>query len=349
MRLGPVTVASLLFLAFLAFAPVSPTSQIQPSIVGHIEGDGVLVKTSTNGTTETDAGPTVVASGSEVTVGAGHALLTLEGGGEVSICGPAHFSMLKSGNALTLALDYGRVHPSLDSPKALTIYTPTIVATPISIGGGPRDMTLGLNHAGEMCIFAGSGAARVEQQLSGQSLIVPQNGTVSLQGGQIDSLRADPDSCSCEYSHMQQNPPRQAAFQVQNQELSVLRQPIVPENKEPPVVPPPPSDQQPVYTVLMPPLTFDASTPAPPPGPSPETVLLVREVRVRPAVIFRGHVDAETEIASVVPVPRSPASDVKLSSSNRPSGSHPGLLKRFANFFRKMFGGGLCVGAGCRD
>ena len=115
----------------------------------------------------------------------------LNSGGEISICGPAHFKMVKSSGALTLALDYGRVHPSLESSDAFTIYMPTMVATPIAIGGGPRDMTVGLEQGGEMCIITASGAMRVEPQFSDQSVIIPQGGTASLAEGQIVSLHAE--------------------------------------------------------------------------------------------------------------------------------------------------------------
>ena len=112
--------------------PLSPSrlsAQDLPVIIGRIEGDDLVVKTATHGGVETDAGPTVVASGSDVTLRSGHALLLLDAGGEIIICGPAHFTLLKSAGAVTLALDYGRVHPSLDSPETLTIYTPMIART----------------------------------------------------------------------------------------------------------------------------------------------------------------------------------------------------------------------------
>ena len=157
------------------------------------------VVTKTPAGIETDAAPTVVASGSDVTLRSGHALLLLNAGGEISICGPAHFKLIKSSGAVTLALDYGRVHPSLESADEFTIYTPTIVATPIAIAGGPRDMTVGLEQDGEMCVLTARGAMRVEPQFSDQSLIVPQGGTVSLVGGQIESLQADASACACDF------------------------------------------------------------------------------------------------------------------------------------------------------
>jgi hypothetical protein len=339
--------ASLFVLGVLALVSVSPTAQIPSAVVGRIQGDSILVKTATRSGLETDAGPTVVASGSDVTVPSGHALLSLDGGGEISICGPAHFTVFKSGEALTLAVDYGRVHPSLDSPQPLMIYTPMIVATPISIAGGPREMTLGLNQTGQMCIVAATGAMRVEQQLSGQSLIVPQSGAVSLQGGQIDSI-ADATSCSCDFPHNRMGSPLPSPSSIQ--EISVLSRPVVPEPRLPEAVPPPPPPvEEPVYTVLMPPLSFDATAPAPPPDPSPETIMLVREMRVRPAAVFHGHVEPEPMEASLIPVPHAPpaATTAESAEDDRPPDSRPGLVKRVLNFFRRVIGGGPCAGAGC--
>ena len=53
---------------------------------------------------------TVLRSGSDVHVKAGQARIELIEGGHITICGPAHFSVLKSGGSLTLALDTGTIH-----------------------------------------------------------------------------------------------------------------------------------------------------------------------------------------------------------------------------------------------
>jgi hypothetical protein len=137
-------VALLAIVAALSIRDIHISAQDFPVVLGRIEGDDLEVVTKTPSGIETDAAPTVVASGSDVTLRSGHALLLLNAGGEVSICGPAHFKLIKSSGALTMALDYGRVHPSLESADEFKIYTPTIVATPIAIAGGPRDLTVGL-------------------------------------------------------------------------------------------------------------------------------------------------------------------------------------------------------------
>ena len=215
-------------------------------------------------------------------------------GGEISICGPAHFKLIQSSGAVTLALDYGRVHPSLESADGFTIYTPTIVATPIAISGGPRDMTLGLDQDGEMCVLTARGAMRVEPQFSDQSVIVPQGGTVNLAGGQIESLQADPSACSCDYprAHLEAPEPAPLQHSVPLSDIGELAPPLPMQRKGTENSPPPPaSPGEPVYTVLMPPLSFNANSPEPPPEPAPETILLVREVRLRPAAEFRGHAE----------------------------------------------------------
>jgi len=57
---------------------------------------------------------------------------------------------------------------------------------------------VGLDSSGAMCIRANKGAVRIEQQLTGQSVLVPQNGDVSLSNGQLESLRTAAGSCTCE-------------------------------------------------------------------------------------------------------------------------------------------------------
>jgi hypothetical protein len=341
--------ALLAVLATLSIRDVHISAQDFPAVVGRIEGDDLEVVTKTPTGIETDAAPTVVASGSDVTLRSGHALLLLNAGGEISICGPAHFKLIMSSGAVTLALDYGRVHPSLESSDGFTIYTPTIVATPIAIAGGPRDMTVGLQQDGEMCVLTARGAMRVEPQFSDQSMIVPQGGTVSLAGGQIDSLQADASACSCDFPRAHMEPPKSAPPSRSQPVLDVgaLSPPLPPQRTRTDNSPPPPSTSagEPVYTVLMPPLSFDANSPEPPPDPAPETILLVREVRLHPTVEFRGHVNpvpAQTVAVHVSPPAPTPAVD-------RPAESQPGVFDRVRNFFRRLTGKGPCAGAGCNS
>ena len=353
--IGPALLVALT-LAALTVARGRAFPQFSPAIVGRIDGDDVVVKTAMGAVDEVNTAPTVAASGSEVTVGAGNALLELDGGGKVSICGPAHFTLLKSGGALTLALDYGRVHSSLDTPNEVTIYTPMIVATPISVSGGSRDITVGLERSGEMCVLAARGAMRVQQQLSGQSLLVPEGGAVGLTDGQVASLGSGPVSCSCEYSQISRAKPESRT--PSPHELSVLRPPSTPKQIIPAA---PPPAEEPIYTVLMPALTFDASAPEPPPDPSPEMILLMREARVRPLAVFRGHVNAAplppvTAAAAAAPAAPEPAPYAARNAARDPAreedraaNSQPGLLDRVWNFLRRVSGRPPCVGVGCRS
>lgn len=335
--------------ALLLYAGRSAAQDL-PTVIGRIEGDDLEVVTTTPVGVEKNAAPTAVANGSEVTLRSGHALLMLDAGGEVSICGPARFKVIKSSGAVTLALDYGRVHPSLESADAFTIYTPTIVATPISISGGLRDMTLGLEPTGEMCVLTARGAMRVEPQFSDQSVIVPQGGRVSLAGGQIQSLQIDAAACSCEFPRASLErpktaPPESPATPPPSRSVGVLNHPLPPEPKSVDESPAPSVPKEgPIYTVLMPPLSFNANAPEPPPNPDPETILLVREVRLRPSVVFRGHVNpAPTQAAALPPAQSIPSKPI----SDQPPQTQPGFLDRMRNFFRKLAGRSGCAGAGC--
>jgi hypothetical protein len=235
-------------------------------------------------------------------------------------------------------------------PDILTIFTPNIVATPVAIGGARRDATLGLNQSGDMCILTDRGAMRVEQQLSGQSVLVPQGGTISLVGGQIESLRADAAACACEFSRASLEGTRPAPasppLPSASQEISVLSHPLEPEPKKSDAAPPPaPPSEEPVYTVLLPALSFNANSPAPPPDPSPEEILLVREVRVRPSAVFRGHVDPAPPVqAAGLATIAAPIPVQTQAATGQPK---PGIMARVRNFFRSMSGKAPCVGAGC--
>jgi hypothetical protein len=354
-------VALLATFATLSIRERHISAQDFPAVIGRIEGDDLEVVTKTPTGIETDASPTVVATGSDVTLRSGHALLLLNAGGEISVCGPAHFKLIKSSGAVTLALDYGRVHPSLESSDTFTIYTPTIVATPIAIADGPRDLTVGLEQSGQMCVVTARGAMRVETQFSDQSMIVPQGGTASLVGGQIASLRADASACSCEYTRAHMEAPPNAAAPAPSHtqpplDIGTLAAPLPPQIKKTENTPPPSApDKETIYTVLMPPLSFDANAPEPPPQPAaapvpaPETILLVREVRLRPTVEFRGHVNPAPVQAATVQTPPPPAPLPPHAVDNRPPAPQPGMFDRVRNFFRKLSGKQPCAGAGCNS
>lgn len=350
--------AILAVIAAVSIRDAHISAQDFPAVIGRIEGDDLEVATTTPAGVEKDAAPTVVANGSDVTLRSGHALVMLNSGGEISVCGPAHFKMIQSSGSVTLALDYGRVHPSLESSEGLTIYTPTVVATPVAIAGGTRDMTLGLDPTGEMCVLTSRGAMRVEPQFSAQSMIVPQGGSVSLSGGEVSSLQADASSCSCDYPRARLNAPAQIpapeSASAENgeprAEIGYLASPSAAPRRKPGSVPPPASGKEPVYTVLMPALSFSVNSPEPPPAPNPETVMLVREVQLRPLYEFRGRVNPAPEPVSAHPN-AAPATSGTSPAEKQAPAPKPDLMDRMREFFRRLTTSndrnGPCAGYGC--
>src|SRR5262249_5371258 len=163
-------------------APDEPPSDA----VGVIIGDQIAVEGPMTVRVENGEVRTLLRSGSDVRVKSGMARIELVEGGQIAICVPAHFSLLKSGASLTHALDKGTVRAQIDSEPALTIYTALIQARPIPIGGGTQDALVGFDSANTMVVRAKSGAVRIEQQLTGQSIVLPQNGDVLLTNGSLD-------------------------------------------------------------------------------------------------------------------------------------------------------------------
>jgi hypothetical protein len=287
--------------------------------VGAIEGDSISIEGPMSVDVVHGQVRTVLRSGSDVRVKAGQARIKLVEGGEILICGPAHFSVLKSGGALTLALEGGTIHVHLENDLALTVYTPQIQARPISIGNGPEDVLVGLDSVGSMCIRANKGAVRIEQQLTGQNVLVPQNGDVSLSNGQLESLRTAAGSCTCEAG--------MAAIPEQvTTEISRLATPeeikkAAEERKAdslPATASPPVEKPEPVYQVFMPPLRYDANAKVQPDSYDPNLIVLVRRVHVRPTLIFQGKVEGAPVIAQATPPP-APPSRQKAAATQKPA------------------------------
>jgi hypothetical protein len=317
-------------LAALLACPSLRAQATPPGAIGQLEGNDVSIDTGagTGPTASSSSAGGPVFNGSVVTVHDGKARLTLAVGGEADVCGPAKLTLLQSGGAITLALDFGRIHLQLLRGTSLRIFTPTIIATPLAIGGETRDITAGLDMNDSLCVLATSGAIRLEQQFTGEGIIVPQAGEFFLNGGKLVPIAGAPGSCACTAMHAQSAPPPQipvlgvsspaplatppqpaesaptAATPIAkapkpapepNVQLRVLAQaddvhPNVPPAKD--VAPPPPPDAMPEYKIIMPPLGFSASSPTAPPETPMDAVLLVRTVHVEPEYEFTGHVDA---------------------------------------------------------
>jgi hypothetical protein len=332
-------------LAALLLVTALRSDQLPADSVGAIEGSDIVVKGPVSIDVANGRSRTVLANGSEVTVKSGPARLDLVEGGVIGICGPAHFSLLKAGGTLTVALDYGSVHARLQGNPALTVFTPLVQANLVDIGGAPRDATISLLTSGEMCVHPTSGAARVEQQLTGQSFLVPQGGEVSLTGGQLDTMPSSSGMCGCEIAVAKND----LALPVRSTGLSALS-PTKEFHPHPPAPPAyvaaerkddgiigtrnsgsrsngPPAVEQPIYKVVMPPLTFDAVSPGLPPDPSPATILLVRTVRLRPTVVFRGRVEEPAPAASPRNAPAVATATLAAQNDSAKSGSPPSTSK----------------------
>lgn len=378
------------------FAPARSGAQVSPRIIGRVEGDDFAIEADPGSAPPAIAIAGQLFSGAHVTVKGGDARVMLDSGGAISVCGAARFQILSSNGAITLVLEYGQLDLHLDAASNVVVYTPLIVATPLSIGGGERETLVGLARSGDMCLRAPHGAARIEQQLSGQSLLVPQFGEISLAGGQVVAMDAPAGECACSVDEAKLRtkrapattttvetigalassrathesaaapPPRSPASAPAAQSApqipieapapapglasssaqsepspppmlfsgpAVQQPPQAPRAAADPTVPPPapPDSEVPIYKVLVPPLTFDAFNPAPPPNPDPETFILVRSVRVQPDVVFTERVEGkgkqQTDVASVNP-----------SGKTNGQPQSRGFFSSVGHFFRHIFG-----------
>jgi len=276
---------------------------------------------------------TMLRSGSDVHVKSGQARIDLLEGGSISICGPAHFSVLKSSGSLTVALDSGTIHAHIEGSLSLTVYTAQIQARPLAIGGGAQDILAGLDPSGAMCIRASKGAVRVEQQLTGQSVLIPQGGDVTIANGQLESLHDSAGRCVCEM--LPTTIPSAVTTQVSGlastEELKKAAQP-----KPAPAVAaaPPQKSNEPVYQVFMPPLHYDASAKTQPEY-DPKLIVLVRRARVRPTLIFQGKVEGDPVVAQVaLPQPPLPNS-AKGDPAKKPEDDS--TWNRVRSFFHKLW------------
>lgn len=248
-------------------------------MVGRLSGDDVSVKGAISFETENGRTTALLASGSDLTLRSGEAKIDLPESGEIILCGPAHLSILKSGAAITIALDYGQVHLRVSATAQVTVYSPLLIVTPAPIGTRETDLTVGLDQKGELCVMALSGAVRVEEQFSGESLVVPQGGNIQIEGGELRTLRRGARTCSCELLVSQNNPRREM-------ETSVPRpSPNGPSNARAPE-----SSSSPIYRIDVP-LAFDASSATAQMGLTLQAVQIIRESVVQQPVSFRGAVE----------------------------------------------------------
>jgi hypothetical protein len=336
--------------------------------VGTIEGDAIALQGPMNVEVVNGQVKTMLHSGNDIRVKSGQAEIDLVEGGKIAICGPAHLSLLKSGGSLTVALDSGVVHIHVETAPSITVYTAQIQAKPIAIGDGAQDVLIGFDAAGVMCVRTESGAVRLEQQLSGQSVIVPQGGDIMLNNGGLEGITNTGGHCECEIQIAKEALPppevsriatpdeirqrdaakaaeaaavkdaaerdasdraaaekdaadkvaaaeRAAAERAAAGQAAAVRGASASNNVKPPVpwgenAAPPvekkvakneaPKSQEPIYQVFMPPLAYDAKAAAPADNFDPKFIVLVRRVRVKPTLIFKGTVEGETPVAKQV-------------------------------------------------
>ncbi len=273
--------------------------------VGTIQGEAISVQGPMSVDTTNGQIRTLLRSGSDVQVKSGSAHIDLVEGGNITICGPSHFSLLKSGTSLTIALDRGTIHAHIEGQLSLTIYTAQIQAHPIPIGNSPEDFLVGLDGSGTMCVRPSKGAVRIEQQLTGQNLLIPQNGDVSLANGQLETLKTSPGQCVCELQLSAKQP--EISTQVSGLATSEeLKQKAATKTADPAAQTVPPVKEEPIYQVFMPPLHYDANAKVQQ-DYDPNLIVLVRRARVRPTLIFQGKVEGDPVVVQAA-APGPPAS-----------------------------------------
>jgi len=328
-RRAAIPLACLAVLSIALIAAAARSDQPSTDSVGIIEGDSIRVTGPMSVAVVQGQSKTVLRNGSDVQVKSGAARIDLVEGGQISVCGPAHLSFLKSGGSLTIALDTGMIHLHVERDLPVNIYTPQIEAQTVSVGGAPRDVLVGFDASGAMCVRANRGALRLEQQLTGQSVLIPQAGDILLPNGQLDSLRTSSGHCVCE---LQAAPPDPEISEIATADAMRKQNAQRKSNSEPANSESASATEEPVYQVFMPPLVFDAKAKVQP-EIDPRMIVLVRRVRVRPTLIFQGRVEG-VSVAAATPPPPAPASASATKSATPASVS---LVDRLRNFVRKLW------------
>lgn len=321
-------------------APAPLPDEAPSDTIGAIEGDSIAVQGPMTVQVVNGLVKTILRSGSDIRVKSGRAQIHLVEGGRIVICGPAHLTILKSGGSLTLALESGTVHAFLTHGPALTVYTAQIQAQPLAIGDGAQDSLVGFDTPGAMCIRARNGAIRLEQQLTGQSLVVPQGGNVMVTNGQLDGVRTSTGHCSCDLEMAKIAPSRMEneTSMIASAKDAKPKSPSATDSEPPPA--PAVASDQPIYQVFMPPLRYDASAKIQD-VPDPRLIVLVRHVRVRPTLIYEAQVEGDPVVAEntspeaiAVPRPKTEKNQVPKPANSQAGAS---MVDRVKSFFRSLW------------
>ncbi len=188
---------AIIALIAIAAAPTQAQEHWPPGAVARFTGEDISFEGSALGPPIAGGTSFFISSGTVLTVHSGDARLNLPGGGTVDICGPAKLTLLESNAVYTIALNFGRVHIRLADPTELHVFTPFVMATPISIAEEARDLSIGLDINDAMCVFAAQGAARLEDQFSSENLMVPQLGEFFLSGEKLSPTGGPAGACRC--------------------------------------------------------------------------------------------------------------------------------------------------------
>jgi hypothetical protein len=333
-------VVGAMFWVAILVAVAAASDQPAGDAVGVIEGQDIAVTGPMSVEVAGGQVKTILRSGSDVRVKSGQARISLVEGGQISICGPAHFSVLKSGGSLTVALESGAIRARLEREPELTVYTAQIQAQSVAIGDDPREILVGFESAGMMCVRTYRGAMRLEQQLSGQSVMVPQGGDVMLANGQIDTLRNSAGHCNCELQIAKAPavPRPESAIPARSETGETAKsEPAQNASNSAAPAEKPATKEEPIYEVYPPPLRFDASTKVQP-EPDPRLMVIVRRVRVRPTLIFQGRVEGEPVATAAAAAPPQPP--VASAPVHAPAPPEASVFDRVRSFFRRLWSRG---------
>jgi hypothetical protein len=341
--------ASLFALSFASGqnAAAAPLPQEpQGEIIGTVEGQAIAVKGPMSVQVVGNEVKTLLRSGVDIRVKSGRAKITLTDGSTIAVCGPAHISMLKSGNALTIALDTGTIHAHVAGNLTLNIFTAQILAKTIAVGDGPQDFLTGFDAPGLMCMRAGLGALRLEEQFGGASVIVPQGGDVTLAGGQLQNLHNNTGLCACEAfdpASPSSGIGPEISTLASSEDIRDIRKDSVPRKPAAQTAANPKAPElakvpaiEPTYQVFMPPLRYDANAKIQD-EVDPSLIVLVRRVRVRPTLIFQSRVEGDP-----LPAPQNQLSAVRTKpqaqlAAKPPQAASTSVVDRVKTFFKSLW------------
>ena len=92
--------------------------------------------------------------------------------------------------------------------------------------------------------------------------------------------------------------------------------------------------EEPIYTVIMPPLRFDANAKVQA-EPDPRLMVIVRRVRVRPTLVFQGRVEEETVTTAAATAPPPPAAAAPKTVT--PAPAQGSVVDRMRSFFHRLW------------